>query len=243
MQDVEPFSLLITCEHGGNSVPAIYTALFRDQADTLASHRGFDAGALELGQELAAGLGAPYYYASVTRLLIDLNRSVGHPALYSEFTTNLPARERADILAQYYKPQRQRIEACVQSRIATGATILHIASHSFTPEWQGKERTADVGLLYDPTRRREQHFARHWQNALVEALPDLRVRRNYPYLGSADGLTTSLRRKFGPDQYLGLELEINQRWVFGPAEAWAGLKSAVLASLTQVLARHATGLA
>ena len=45
--------------------------------------------------------------------------------------------------------------------------------------------------------------------ALQQAM-DRRVRRNYPYRGAADGLTTALRRLFKPKDYLGLEIEINQ---------------------------------
>jgi hypothetical protein len=37
------------------------------------------------------------------------------------------------------------------------------------------------------------------------------VRRNRPYRGAADGLTTHLRRKLGP-RYLGIELEVSQRF-------------------------------
>lgn len=33
---------------------------------------------------------------------------------------------------------------------------------------------------------------------------------NYPYLGKSDGFTTSLRKQF-PFQYIGIELEINQK--------------------------------
>ena len=47
------------------------------------SHRGYDKGALKLGQELADMLQAAFFAATVSRLLIDLNRSIGHPKLYS----------------------------------------------------------------------------------------------------------------------------------------------------------------
>jgi hypothetical protein len=37
--------LLVSCEHGGNRVPARYVALFEGAADVLATHRGYDLGA------------------------------------------------------------------------------------------------------------------------------------------------------------------------------------------------------
>ena len=33
---------------------------------------------------------------------------------------------------------------------------------------------------------------------------------NYPYLGKADGFTTSLRQEF-QERYIGIELELNQK--------------------------------
>ncbi len=33
---------------------------------------------------------------------------------------------------------------------------------------------------------------------------------NYPYRGASDGLTTHLRKRFHVNEYLGIELEINQ---------------------------------
>jgi predicted N-formylglutamate amidohydrolase len=47
------------------------------------------------------------------------------------------------------------------------------------------------------------------RTALRALSPAWRVRLNYPYHGASDGLTTSLRRTFGP-RYLGVEIELNQ---------------------------------
>ena len=45
--------LLVTCEHGGNRVPKEYRRLFAGWEPVLASHRGYDPGALTLARELA----------------------------------------------------------------------------------------------------------------------------------------------------------------------------------------------
>ena len=42
-------SFLFTCEHGGNRIPAPYRRLFRGQRALLDSHRGYDPGALVMG--------------------------------------------------------------------------------------------------------------------------------------------------------------------------------------------------
>ena len=39
----------------------------------------------------------------------------------------------------------------------------------------------------------------------------LNIRYNYPYLGKADGFTTYLRKQF-PTNYMGIEIEVNQKF-------------------------------
>jgi hypothetical protein len=50
----------------------------------------------------------------------------------------------------------------------------------------------------------------YFKKDLNAHLPDQRIRMNYPYLGKADGFTTSLRQEF-QEQYIGIELELNQK--------------------------------
>ena len=42
--------------------------------------------------------------------------------------------------------------------------------------------------------------------------------------GTADGLTTTLRRRFGAEDYLGVELEVSQRFPRGAPAAWRRLR-------------------
>lgn len=216
-----PVSLLVTCEHGGNRVPALYRTLFAGQSRLLASHRGHDAGSLAMARRLARRTGAMLITASVTRLLVDLNRSVGHPRLLSEFSRRLPPADRQALLRRHYFPYRQRVESWIAAEIARGRRVVHVSSHSFTPVLAGQVRRADLGLLYDPSRRVERSLCEAWQRALMAADAGLRVRRNYPYAGTADGLTTALRRRFGPDRYAGIELEVNQRYPLAGGRAWS----------------------
>jgi hypothetical protein len=51
-----------------------------------------------------------------------------------------------------------------------------------------------------------------WQ-ASLRAHSELRVRRNYPYSGKYDGLTSSFRKLYGEKKYLGFEIEVNQALV------------------------------
>ena len=96
-------------------------------------------------------------------------------------------------------------------------------------------RTADVGLLYDPRRPGEVAFCNAWLAALKRSDPALRLRRNYPYLGKSDGVAQSLRRKHPPDAYVGIELEVNQRYVEQGGPEWPRLRRTLLDTLAEAL--------
>lgn len=197
--------VIVTCEHGGNRIPAAWAHLFEGAEAVLESHRGWDPGALRMARAIARRLGAPLFHATVSRLLVELNRSLGHPSLFSAFTRDLPRADRERILEEHYFPYRREAE----SAIAAGGRVLHLSVHSFTPVLDGKVRSVDVGLLYDPARRAEKEFCLAWQAALERRLPGLRIRRNSPYRGASDGFTTYLRRRFPERRYLGVELEVS----------------------------------
>jgi predicted N-formylglutamate amidohydrolase len=226
---------VFTCEHGGREVPRAYATLFSGQEALLASHRGWDAGALELGRELAAAFGAPLYAATTTRLLVDLNRSIGHRQLFSEITRPLSPARRLELVDRHYRPHRFAIAGEIARRIASGRRVVHVASHSFTPPLKGLPRQADVAWLYDPRRPGEAAFAQAWRLALAKLAPELRLRRNYPYQGRADGLTASLRKLHPDGAYVGIELEVNQRFVDQRGAAWDRLKTMLVDSLNSAL--------
>lgn len=225
--------VIISCEHASNAVPADYAAMFRDAADTLAGHRGWDIGAAELARRFAETLGTTAFLADTTRLLVDLNRSPGHPQRFSEYTRGQAATVRRRIVDQHYSPYRAAVERAGDAALSTGEVVLHLSVHSFAPELDGISRRADIGLLYDPNRALETALARRW-HARLAAL-GRHVRRNYPYRGGADGLVTTLRRRLDPVRYIGLELEVNQRWPLGDAVAWARIQRDLIATLQAVL--------
>jgi len=199
---------VLSCEHATNAVPRAYARLFRGWGAVLASHRGYDLGALSVARALARALRAPLFATSVTRLLVDANRTRGHLALFSERSRALPEPERDALLARYHAPHWRRVRDAVDAR--DGVRVVHVGVHSFTPVWNGAPREIDVGLLYDPARPAEATFCDAWARALRAAEPSLRVRRNAPYRGVSNCLPTALRRELSPVRYLGLELEMSQ---------------------------------
>lgn len=230
--------ILITCEHGGNRIPARYRPLFARRRLALETHRGYDPGALAVARDLAKTFDAKLVYSTTSRLLVELNRSPGHPNLFSEATRGLPLDERQTLLQRYYFPYRSSVEKQIARATGRGTRVLHISSHSFTPRLNGVERRADVGLLYDPRRAGEARFCLAWKRAIEAARPELVVRRNYPYRGYADGLTTHLRRRFSERTYSGIELEVNQKHPLGEPRAWRALRMLLVTTLRHALTRR-----
>jgi predicted N-formylglutamate amidohydrolase len=236
---VIPTDVIVTCEHGGNDVPRRYRPLFAGSQRTLDSHRGYDPGAIELARELASACNATLVSAMTSRLLVELNRSAHHVQLFSEFTRDLPREAKETIITRYYLPYRTRVEQHVGAAIAAGGRVVHLSSHTFTPVLDGVVRNADVGLLYDPRRWLERDFCERWGGLLAQRIAPLRVRRNYPYRGYDDGLTTALRRRFPSGRYLGVEIEVNQKHALNAGEGWRRLRRDIVQSALDMLAATA----
>jgi predicted N-formylglutamate amidohydrolase len=230
---VRSVALVITCEHGGNGIPRAYRESFRALRRLLRTHRGYDIGALELARQFARALRSPLFYSKTSRLLVDLNRSEWSPQIFSRAT---PREAREAVLERYYRPYRSAVESAVRAAVRGGRRVVHLSCHSFTPRLDGIERRADVGLLYDPRRGGEARLCTAWQQALQASA--LTVRRNYPYRGHADGLTTYLRGKFSAQRYLGIELEVNQKYPKDRSPTWRAVRRALVASFREALAHE-----
>lgn len=230
---------LVSCEHASNRIPAPLRGLGLPPA-ILASHRGFDVGALPVARLLARRLAVPLHAGRWSRLLVDLNRSAAHPGVVARQVDGRPvpgneldAAARQQRLARYWQPYRDAVAAAAAGRAARG-TCVHWSVHSFVERLGGVERRNDVGLLYDPARPRERALALQLRQHLLAA--GWSVRCNFPYFGDTDGVTTALRRQLPAARYLGLEIELNQRVVrtaVGQRRLGAALVAAVLATFTR----------
>ncbi|MDT0651444.1 N-formylglutamate amidohydrolase [Autumnicola edwardsiae] len=203
--------LILTCEHAFNAIPDEYSHLFAGAEEVLNTHRGYDPGAFDLF-EAVSGLANFGAYQKTSRLLVEVNRSENHPQLFSEFSAELTNEEKQEVLEQYYFPYRESVATKIEDFIEKGERLVHFSVHSFTPELDGEIRDADIGLLFDPARSAEEEFCTLLKKRLQQENPELKIRFNYPYLGKSDGLTTFLRSNF-PNNYSGIELEVNQKFV------------------------------
>lgn len=205
----------LSCEHGGNQIPKEYVSLFKDADTLLASHRGWDPGALDLFRAMHSENTSFSIYSETSRLLVDLNRSLHRRSLFSELTKGLSKEEKTQILNEYYHPFRNAFGQAAEDVVSKGDKIFHVSVHSFTPELNGVVRTADIGLLYHPAHNDEKQWAKRWKSELEKEFPNFRIRFNYPYLGKTDGHVANLRKRFG-NSYSGIELEMNNKYANDP---------------------------
>lgn len=207
----------------------------------LATHRGFDPGALELACDCAVSLNASLHLATTTRLLVDLNRSLDNEGLFGPTTRLADESTRQAIVQAHYLPYRRAVENDVRRIIGKGDRragkvhaahgCTHVSVHSFTPVLRGVKRNVDIGLLYDPARSRECELADTWIAAMELMELGLTIRRNAPYKGTDDGLTTHLRTLHPDPLYAGIEIEVNQRLVRAGGKRWKRVKAALIAGL------------
>ncbi len=187
--------LILTCEHGGNDIPKPYRSLFKGKESLLQSHRGYDPGTLDLFKDVEE-LASFSKSNTISRLLIELNRSLHHPRLFSEISKPCGMHLKKELINTYYLPYRLSVEKEIEKEIEKNNKVLHLSLHSFAPQLNGEVRNCDIGLLYDPKREAEKQFCREIKLHLKELSPSLKIRYNYPYSGSSDGFTTYLRNRF-----------------------------------------------
>jgi predicted N-formylglutamate amidohydrolase len=215
--------LMLTCEHASNKLPAAFKKAV--PAEVLKTHRAYDIGAVQVFRKLVK-FAKPEFYCEgkFSRRFVDLNRTITNKSAFSEYYDALEARnksaaKKAKVQATaYWQEYRAAIGKFVDSALKpktraarSEPEIVHLGIHSFTPVLNGKVRNADIGILYDPTRPQERAYANVIKAEIKRLYPAMKVRFNYPYKGTSDGLTTTLRKKFG-QRYVGIEIEINQKF-------------------------------
>ena len=130
-RSAEAVQLIVTCEHGGNRIPRPYWPLFKPHKAALASHHGFDPGALSLARDVAKHFDAELIYSTTSRLLVELNRSPNHRQVLSEATRSLSREERQALFDRYYWPYRNWVESQVEEAIADGQVRPFYGSEVF----------------------------------------------------------------------------------------------------------------
>jgi predicted N-formylglutamate amidohydrolase len=238
MKSGNRFAVVVTAEHASLKIPDRYRGLGLS-AQQQQSHIAWDEGSKALAREIARQLSAPLVEGAASRLVIDLNRSLHHRRVIPAVAFGVPvpgneslsAAERTRRIELYYEPFRSTALTEISKGVKSTGRCVHISVHTFTPQLNGVVRPLDVAVLYDPLRKREAELGERLAESMSAA--GLRVRRNFPFRGAADGHTTGLRRKFPDKAYAGVEIEVNQSLL----GEWQWTVAAVSAELTAVLGR------
>lgn len=212
--------VVLTCEHASERIPE---ALARDEdpvwpdedAWLRGTHWSYDLGAEALAVEYARAVGARLVCARFSRLFVDPNRPLGHPTLFRReaegrviaLNASLSDDEQRLRIERLYAPFHDAVDRTVAS--SPEAEIV-LAIHTFTPVYEGRRRTLEIGVLFD----REDELGRRIAAGLADA--GFRVAENEPYSGK-DGLI-HVAATHG-DRYgkRALELEVRQDLATDPA--------------------------
>ncbi len=210
--------LLISCEAGGNAVPAALIPTpgegdSRSVVDRLPGRLPGDGAARYVAERMARGFDAPLIANLYSPDLIDVSRSLHHRELFPKLTRGWSPDDRQLLVDQIYLPYRDRVRRAVAGGLLRYSYVIHLSVRTFELRSKGKARRADVGLLYDPSSRDEVDLCLDWIDELYDEADMLKIRRNYPRRGTADCITKAMRVEFAGTQYLGIELMLNRAWV------------------------------
>jgi len=203
--------LVLSCEHASWTLPPGVD--LGVAPDILQSQAGWDHGAFEIGSRLSEAVGLPLHAGAFTRMFVDLNRAPDHPDVIPAVSYGAPVPgnahlspgDRAARLAMFHTPYWDAIRRDVRARLRDCGAVLHLSSHSFSPELDPLARVFDVGVLYDPQHAFEAELAERMMFQLRSA--GLAVRANQPYSGLGPAVCTSLREELAGQRYAGIEIE------------------------------------
>jgi predicted N-formylglutamate amidohydrolase len=224
---------VIVCDHASNFIPPEYGMLGLGAAER-AAHIAWDPGALGVSARLARALDAPLVHCTVSRLVIDCNRTLDAPDLIAETSelTAIPGNaglsdlDRRSRIAAVHAPYHAALEALVDARLDAGRPSALVAVHSFTPVYRGVSRPWEIGVVFD----RDRSLA----DPLIAAFRSegLTVGVNEPY-SPADRVYYTLTRHAEGRGLACVMLEIRNDLIRDEAgqAAWAGRIGAHLASI------------
>jgi len=216
--------MLLLVDHAGRAVPERLGRLGLPE-DAFERHIAWDIGIMGVARHLSALLDATAIAQPFSRLVIDCNRTPGHPtsiAPVSDGTIvpgnrDLSDADRAMRVHEIFEPYQHRIEAEIDRRLEEGRPPVVVALHSFTPVMAGVARPWHAGILHN----HEPSFGRALL-ALLEAEGDLVVGDNEPYRLS-DESDHTVPRHGERRGLLHAEIEIRQDLIAAPdgQRAWA----------------------
>jgi len=175
---------VILCDHSSNNIPKKYDNLGISEAERQ-MHVAWDPGTLDVAKTLAQMFDAPLIYSTISRLVIDKNRSRDRNDLIpstSEYikisgNENISQTERQQRINDYHIPYHNAITNLLDEREELGINNVIMSIHSFTPTYMGIKRPWEIGLIPGIDER----FTRAVFEALNENKEPMNVGWNEPY--------------------------------------------------------------
>ena len=170
--------LFIFGDHASKHIPEAYDNLGLS-GDDLTRHIAWDIGTETIVRHLCEHFGCGGQVAGVSRLVIDLNRTLDMKGLIPEESDgtviygnqNLSAAQRQDRIDRFYHPYHAGLNTALDKL----DDPLVISVHSFTPKPElGDARSVDIGLLVKHDVESAEQFRKMWAR-------DYNVGMNEPY--------------------------------------------------------------
>jgi len=228
---------VLVCEHASAAIPDMFRELGLAAEDRL-SHAAWDIGVRELAEGISAALDCPLVISCVSRLVYDCNRPPEATDAMPEQSERiavpgnrgLSAAERTFRTRAIYEPFRTLLSETLDARPDAALVTLH----SFTPVWNGVQRSAELGLVHEADDR----LARAALDAAPLYLP-WRTGLNVPY-GPADGVTHTLKQHALPRGIRNVMIELRNDFLRSEDQI-AGAAAALAALLAGVLPAEVRG--
>ncbi len=170
-------NILLTCEHASNRIPRKFKNLGLSRKDLKFSKDFYDSGSFELMKKINQKIDCSYIYANVSRLVIDYNRRLDAVNKYKNSFHSCPLKrdvlverngkdELINIPTNTFKNKKdflqeelKRYKEYATPYIKDGYMLIDrmrnihkksyvIMIHSFFPQYNGKTRSVDIGVLY-----------------------------------------------------------------------------------------------
>ena len=182
-------NFIVICDHASNFIPQEYNNLGLGES-VLDTHIAYDIGAREVAISLADILECPLIMSGFSRLLVDPNRGLDDRTLIMKISdrNKIPGNiyddlkkekeERKYRINKFYRPYHRKIEECINRAREKGLFPCIVSIHSFSSSWKGKDRSFDLGFLWDKDDRMTKIFLRYFKEN-----ENLKIVDNKPYSG------------------------------------------------------------
>jgi len=234
-----PAPLLLVCDHASCAIPARLGHLGLAD-DVFERHIAYDIGAQQVSRHLATHLNAPLISAGFSRLVIDVNRPVGHPDSIVEEIDGTPIPGNLELdenakrhrITELFEPYHDAVNRALGRIWERGVAPIIFSVHSFSPGFGAAPRPWDIGVLWN----RDPRIAVPLMEKL-EAL-GLKVGDNEPYSGQQLAYTIDMHG--GSAGLANCVIEINQDQVRDTAgiARWSAILEEIMPEIMGLSGLH-----